>query len=73
MEPTIRYPDWTAIAPQMSPRLPCELLFQQSHLFLICVVLTYNDSRIILARLAKFQRIVSVNDLWFPRRLQELH
>ena len=47
-------------------------LFQQSHLFPICVVLTYNDSRIFLARLAKSQGIVSVNDFWFPRRLQEL-
>ena len=44
---TIRYPDRTAIAPHMSPLLHCEPLFQQSHLFLICVVLTYNDSRII--------------------------
>ena len=45
--PTIRYPDRTATIPQMSLLLPCEPLFQQSHVFLICVVLTYNDSRII--------------------------
>ena len=45
--PTIRYPDRTATASQMSPLVPCELLFQQSHLFLICEVLTYSDSRII--------------------------
>ena len=43
--PTIRYADRTAIAPQMSPLLPFGLLFQQSHLFPICVALTYNDSR----------------------------
>ena len=43
--PTTGYPDRTAIAPQMCPLLLCELLLQQSHLFLICVVLKYNDSR----------------------------
>ena len=45
----------------------CARLFRQSHVFLICVVLTYNDSKIIPG---KFEGIVSVNDLWFPRRLQ---
>ena len=45
--PTIRCPDWTARAPQMSLLSLYVSLFRQSHLFLICVVLTYNDSRII--------------------------
>ena len=44
---TIHYPDRTATARQMSPLSLCELPFQQSHLFLIYVVLTNNDSRII--------------------------
>ena len=44
---TIRFPDQTAIAPHMSLLSLCALLVRQSHLFLICVVLTYNDSRII--------------------------
>ena len=26
-----------------------------------------------LTRLAKFRGFVSVNDFWFPRRLQEIH
>ena len=43
--PTIGYADRTAIAPQMSPLLPFGLLFQQSHLFPICVALTYHASR----------------------------
>ena len=45
--PTIRYPDLTAVAPQMYLLSLHVWLFRQSHLFLICVVLTYNDSRII--------------------------
>ena len=40
----------TAIAPQMPPLSLCTLLSQQSHLFLICVVYTHNDSRIIPRR-----------------------
>ena len=43
----IHCPDFTATAPQMSLLSLYALLFLQSHLFLICVVLTYNDSRII--------------------------
>ena len=43
--PTIRHPDRTAIAQQMSLLSLCALLFRQSHLFLICVVVTYNDPR----------------------------
>ena len=46
--PTIHCPDLIATVPQMSFLLLCALLFHQSHLFLICVVLTYNDSRIML-------------------------
>ena len=54
--PTIRYPDGTAIAPQMSLLSLCALLFRQSHLFLICVVLTYNVSRIILHKTCQIPR-----------------
>ena len=42
--PTIHCPDLTATIPQMSLLSLCALLFLQSHLFLICVALTYNDS-----------------------------
>ena len=61
--PTIRYPDRAAIAPQMSPLLPCELLLQQSHLFLLCVVLTYNDSRIMPRKTCQIPK----NSLSAPR------
>ena len=54
--PTIRYPDLTAIAPPMSLLSLYALLFLQSHLFLICVALTYNDSRIILHRICQILR-----------------
>ena len=55
--PTIRYPDRTAKAPQMSLLLSlCALLFQQSHLFLICVVLTYYDSRIVPRKTCQIPR-----------------
>ena len=50
------------------PSLLCVLLFQQAHLFPICVVSTYNDSTCF----AKFQGIVSVNDFRPPIWLQEL-
>ena len=71
--PTIRYPDQTALVPQMSLLSLYALLFLQAHLFLICVALTYNASRRFLRKTAKFQGIVSVNDFGFPRRFQELH
>ena len=45
--PTIFHPDLIATVPQMSLPLFHALLSQQSHVFPICVVLTYNDSRII--------------------------
>ena len=78
--PTIRHPYWTAMAPQMSPLSPCELLFQQSHLFLICVVLMNNDSRIIPRKLCRISRNcqcqwllvsssapgTSLGSYWFP-------
>ena len=54
--PTIRYPDRTAIAPHVSPLLPCVLLSQQSHLFPICVVSTYNDFRRDLHKLCRIPR-----------------
>ena len=38
----------------------CALLLLQSHLFLICVALTYNDSRIIPHKTRQIPRIVSV-------------
>ena len=44
---TILCPDLVATAPQMSLLSLCAPLFRQSHVFLICVVLTHNDSRII--------------------------
>ena len=53
--PTIRCPDRTATAPQMSLLTLCVLLNRQSHVFLICVVLTYNDSRIILYKICPNQ------------------
>ena len=46
--PTIHCPDLTATAPQMSLLSLCALLFRQSHLCLICVAMTYNDSRKVL-------------------------
>ena len=45
--PTTLCPDLIATIPKMSLLSLCALLFLQSHLFLICVALTYNDSRII--------------------------
>ena len=54
--PTILQSDWTAIAPQTYLLSLCELLFEQSHLFPICVVLTYNDSRIIPRKTCQIPR-----------------
>ena len=54
--PTIHCPSQIATAPQMSPLLLCELPFQQSHLFLFCVVLTCNDSKKIPHRTWKIPR-----------------
>ena len=55
--PNIHCPDLIATAPQMSVLSLCALLFLQSHLFLICVALTYNDSRKVLPRLCQIPRI----------------
>ena len=70
--PTMFHPNLIATILQMSLPSLSALLFQQSHLFPICVVLTYNDSRKIFTNFAKFQGIVSVNDFRLPFRLQEL-
>ena len=70
--PTILGPDLIATIPQMSLLSLCALLSQQSHSFLICVALTYNDSRLILHKLCQILRNASVNDFWFPGRLEEL-
>ena len=59
------HPDLIAIIPQRCLPLLCALLFQQSHLFLICVVLTYNDSRKDLHKLCQ-------KNFRFPIWLQEL-
>ena len=53
--------------------LLCALLSQQSHLFLICVVSTYNESRKDLHKLCQIPKNVSVNDFRLPIRLQEPH
>ena len=45
-----------ATAPQMSLLSLCALLSRQSHLFLICVVLTYNDSRMIPRKTCQIPR-----------------
>ena len=69
--PTNFHSDPIATIQQRCLPLLYALLFQQSHLFLICEVSTYNDSRIFTG-FAKFQGIVSVNDFRFPIWLQEL-
>ena len=43
--PTTSHPDLIATTQQRCLLLLCALLFQQSHRLLICVVLTYNDSK----------------------------
>ena len=70
--PTVRCPVWTVMASQMYLLLLCALLSRQSHLFPICAFVTHNDSRIIPRNSCQITKNVSVNDLWFPRRLQEL-
>ena len=51
--PTNFHPDQIATAPQTSLLSLNALLFRKPHLFPICVVLTYNDSRIGLQRLCQ--------------------
>ena len=59
--PSIFHPDLIATVPQMSLPSFCALLSQQSHLFLICVVLTYNDSRIILHKMCQILKNYQCN------------
>ena len=54
--PTNFHSDLITTIQQRCLPLLCALLFQQSHLFLICVVLTYNDSRKDLHRLCQIPR-----------------
>ena len=49
-------PDLIATIRQKCLLVLCALLFQQSHLFFICVVSTYNDSRKDLHRLCQIPR-----------------
>ena len=51
--PTIFHPDLIATILQTSCLLFCVPLFQQYHSFLICVALTYNDSRIDLHKICQ--------------------
>ena len=60
--PTMTHPDLIATIQQRYLLSLCALLSQQSHLFLICMVLTYNDSRKDVHRLSQLQGIVSVID-----------
>ena len=71
--PTNFHPDPIATILQRCLPVLCALLSQQSHLFPICVALTYNDSRINFTGFVKFEGIASVNDFWLLRPLQELH
>ena len=68
--PTNFHPDLIATILQKCLLSLCALLFQQSHLFPICVVSTYNDSRKDLHRLCQIPRNC-VNDFRFPIWLQE--
>ena len=54
--PTNFHPDLSATKPQRYLLSLCALLSQQPHLFLICVVSTYNDSRKDLHRLCRIPR-----------------
>ena len=70
--PTILCPSLIATILQMSLLSLCALFFLQSHVLLICVAFRTTIPGKIFTGIAKFQGSVSVNDLWFPRRLQEL-
>ena len=70
-------PDCNSTAQVPSFILRTSLSAIKSHSFPIGEVLTYNDftkdlHRKIFTSFAKFLGIVSFNDFWFPRRLQEL-
>ena len=66
MEPAhqLHCPNLIATAKQMSLLSLYALLFLQSHLFLICVVLTYNDSRISLHKTCLILRKCQCKWLW---------
>ena len=68
---TILCPDLIATILQRCLLSLCALLFQQSHLFPICGVDVQRFQER-FTRFAKFQGIVSVNNLRLPIRLQEL-
>ena len=72
--PTNFHPDVIATILQRYLLSLCALLSlsQQSHLFPICVVSTYTDSRKDLHKASPNSKVVSVNDLRRPVRLQEL-
>ena len=61
--PTNFNPDLLAKKLQRCVLLLCALLFQQSHVFLICVVSTYNDSRKDLHKLCQIPRNCQWNRL----------
>ena len=54
--PTNLHPDLIATTRQRCLLLLCALLFLQPHLFLICVVSTYNDSKKDLHKLCRIPR-----------------
>ena len=71
IKPTILHPDLIATVLQMSLPSFCALLSQQSHLFLICAVLTYNDSRINHHRLCQNQANCKCEWLWVSTSARE--
>ena len=71
-QPTIFHPSKIATILKMFLPLFCAPLFRQSHLFPICVVLTYNDSRKDLHKLCRVPRNCQCKWLRLPIRLQEL-
>ena len=69
--PTNFHSELIATIRQRCLPLLCPLLFQQSHLFLICGRRAMIPGEIFTS-FAEFQGIVSVNDFRFPVGLQEL-
>ena len=62
--PTNFHPDPIATVPQTCLLSLCALLSPQPHLFVICVVLTYNDSKKNLHRLCQIPRNCHCKWLW---------
>ena len=60
IRPLFSLPDLIATIQQTYLPWLCALLSQQSHLFPICVALTYNDSRIVLHRTCQNSKELSV-------------